>query len=267
MPRVEAAPYADLFSAEDPVQDALPPDLAQPIAQDAAAPDHMLWYAVGAGLLLLLGFAWLRSRRAAAPALARTGPEEAAEPAPRPRPAPVAPTLPAVDETLRPWLEIEFKPEKLVATDQDTSVHFQLLVRNSGKSEARNVRITAKMFNPSPDQKEAIKAFFATPPKAGGQPVTIPPQLAARFKPSVVMPRESIRMLEVQGRPIFVPTVAINIQYEWGDGRKGQTCKSFLIGTEKEGQPTEKMGAFRLDLGPRIYRHVGGRPLELARAV
>lgn len=248
--------------------------LDQPLIAPEATPDYTLWIALAAGLLLLLGFAFFRSRRRAEPALARIAPVEEPAPAPAPGPQPVwrdsdaaVPPAPRLDDSIRPWLEIDFKPEKLVATDADTSVHFQLLVRNAGQSEARNVRITARMFNPSADQKEAINAFFATPAKAGGQPVTIPPQLAARFKPSVAMPRQSIRMLEVQGRPIFVPTVAINIQYEWGDGRRGQTCKSFLIGTEKNGQPSDKMGAFRLDLGPRIYRHVGGRPLELARAV
>ncbi|HEY0626740.1 MAG TPA: hypothetical protein VGD10_08395 [Allosphingosinicella sp.] len=255
------APAAPAAIAPSPVQ--------QPLSNVAPPPAYSMWIALGAGLLLLLGLlAWFRSRRAVAePALARARlaePEAAPAPQPMPRPAPV-PVAPVVDQALRPWLDIEFKPEKLVATDQDTSVHFQLLVKNNGQSAARNVRITAKMFNPSPDQKEAIKAFFATPLEAKGEPVTIPPQLAARFKPSVVMPRESIRVLEVQGRPIFVPTVAINIQYEWGEGQKGQTCKSFLIGTEKEG--ADKMGAFRLDLGPRIYRQVGGRPLELARAV
>ena len=39
---------------------------------------------------------------------------------------------------------------------------------------------------------------------------------------------------------------------------------SYVVGREAE-TPTQKMGPFRLDLGPRIYRSVGQRPSELAR--
>lgn len=152
----------------------------------------------------------------------------------------------------------------MVATAEGATVHFELVVKNVGKSPARNVRIQAQMFNPSAEQQRDIKAFFAAP-AAAGDAFNVPPQLAARFKSSVIMPRDRLRQIEVGGRPLFIPTVAVNIVYEYGEGRTGQTSKSYVIGTEQ--QSAEKMGPFRLDLGPRIYRQVGGRPLDLARAV
>jgi hypothetical protein len=94
----------------------------------------------------------------------------------------------------------------------------------------------------------------------------VPPHLAAKFRTSVVMPKSNVREIQIQGRSLFIPTVAINILYEWGDGQKGQTSNSYVIGTEAQ-TPTAKMGPFRLDLGPRIYRQVGGRSIDLARAV
>jgi hypothetical protein len=51
--------------------------------------------------------------------------------------------------------------------------------------------------------------------------------------------------------------------YEWGEGRTGQTSMSYLVGREPE-TPSTKMGAFRLDLGPRVYRSVGQRPSNVA---
>ena len=45
---------------------------------------------------------------------------------------------------------------------------------------------------------------------------------------------------------------------------RGQISASYLVGVEGKA-PSEKMGAFRLDLGPRIYRTVGQRPHRLER--
>jgi hypothetical protein len=60
--------------------------------------------------------------------------------------------------------------------------------------------------------------------------------------------------------------VAINVAYNWGPDGAGRTSKSWLVGREAE-QPSQKMGAFRLDLGPRIYRSVGQRQTGLALMV
>jgi hypothetical protein len=70
-----------------------------------------------------------------------------------------------------------------------------------------------------------------------------------------------VRAIEVQGRAIFVPMIAINVAYDW-EGGTGRSSKSWLIGREAE-TPSAKMGPFRLDLGPRIYRQVGRREGKL----
>ena len=79
---------------------------------------------------------------------------------------------------------------------------------------------------------------------------------------SVATP-ETMREINVQGRRLFIPMVAFNVVYEWGDGKSGQTSMSYLVGREPD-VPSEKMGAFRLDLGPRVYRSVGQRPSQVA---
>ena len=70
------------------------------------------------------------------------------------------------------------------------------------------------------------------------------------------MKAEEVRAIELQGRRIFVPSVAINVAYDWGEDGEGRTSKSWLVG-RKADNPAARMGAFRLDLGPRIYRSVG----------
>jgi hypothetical protein len=64
----------------------------------------------------------------------------------------------------------------------------------------------------------------------------------------------------VQGRVIFVPLVAINVAYDW-DGGSGRTSRAWVVGREAS-SPDGRMGAFRLDLGPRIYRQVDRREAE-----
>ena len=66
----------------------------------------------------------------------------------------------------------------------------------------------------------------------------------------------------MQDRTLFIPLVAFNVLYDVGNGRTGQTAMSYVVGRETE-PPRPKMGAFRLDLGPRIYRTVGQRQNEL----
>lgn len=267
---------ADTYSSTD-LEAAPAPAPALPAEQPPGiegeiASGGMIWPALAAGLVLLAGLFFFRRRRrlalaAEGPALARSAvPESAEPPAPAPtrKPAPVATR--EEDEAVRPALELEFKPDRMVATDAQAAVHFALTVRNAGKGPARNIRIEARMFNASAQQKQEIAAFLATPAQSEGAAGQImQPGQAFAYRSSVVMPKESVREITIDGRPLFIPTVAIRIVYQWGSGRSGQVHKSYLIGIENEKSP-EKMGPFRLDLGPRIYRSVGGRQIELARA-
>ena len=76
---------------------------------------------------------------------------------------------------------------------------------------------------------------------------------------SVRMAREDMRATRLDERLLYIPVVAVNALYDWGEGRTGQTSKSYVVGRELE-EPSNKMGAFRVDQGPRIWRTVGQRP-------
>lgn len=271
-----------------------------------AEPAGFPWlYAGLAALLAMLAFAafrHFRSRRSedesVAPVAEPTAPEAApavpaAPPAPQPAPAnagglvsiptpragPRAPATPSpapsapapsglIGIQVRPWLELEFKPDRAAATLTDTSVQYQLTIRNKGNAPARNVRIEARMFNAGFEQEQEIGTFFGEPVRERTAPAvaSIPARSEIRINSTVSMPKELVREITVEGRRLFVPMVAFNVVYDWGDNRSGQTSTSYLVGREAE-QPAEKMGAFRLDLGPRLYRSVGQRQTKLARIV
>jgi hypothetical protein len=189
----------------------------------------------------------------------------AAEPAPLPVRTPVA-VKEEEDEGLQPVIELQFKPDRMVATDKQAAVHFDLAVLNSGQAPARNVRIEARMFSASANQQQEIAAFLAAPCELdGGAPLTLQPRQGANTSGSVMLDKQSVREIRIDGRPLFIPTVAVRVVYQWGKGRSSQAHGTYLVGIENHKSP-EKMGPFRLDMGPRIYRSVGTRQIELARA-
>ena len=150
----------------------------------------------------------------------------------------------------------------------ESVVEFEMAIRNNGGSPARNIKLQAKLICSTPDQDKEIQAFHRKKP---GEHKTLPvPDLQAgqelRLKGRVDIKREDLKALRVDQKLLFVPLVAVNAFYDWGTARSGQTSKSFLVGREKP-EPSDKMGPFRLDLGPRVYRTVGQRPYKVERRV
>ena len=260
-----AAPIAEAPPAEQPAPIEPAPGPAPVAAAPApAAPAEggtPYWYfALPAAALALLGAAVVRRRRRAAA-------EPVAEPAPAAA-APPPPVKPRPDPVPRPWLEIGLKAERAAFTADEAEIAFELEISNKGGSQARNLRIDVKLFNAGAEQDKEIGAFFRT---AGRETTKLKlPGVAAGvtglIQGTVGMKREDMRAMRLDERLLYIPVLAVNILYDWGEGRTGQTSKSYVIGREVQ-TPGEKMGAFRVDQGPRVWRSVGQRPHKLARRV
>ena len=115
------------------------------------------------------------------------------------------------------------------------------------------------MFNAGPAQDQEIGAFFVHPVGAGNRVALLPPLKRLELKSAVRLGPQQMRMFEVAGRRLFVPLVAFNALYRWGDS-EGQSSASYLVGRDTQ---NEKMAPFRLDLGPRIFRDLGAREHHL----
>jgi hypothetical protein len=255
-PEVQAAPAPQPEPQVQPAPVATPAPVPQPEGGSS------WWlYLLPLALAGLGAAAYVRARRVAA---------AAPEPLPRAQhsPPPAVPPKPRPDPVPRPWLELELKAERAASTLEEARVDFEMVIHNSGKSPARNIRINARMFNAGRTQDEEIGAFFKT--KGEGRRTHTIPELpggeSGLIQGSVTMPRDELRALQVNNQALFIPVVGVNLVYDWGNGRTGQTSKSYVIGREL-GAESEKMGAFRLDAGPRIYRAVGQRAHSLARRV
>jgi len=182
--------------------------------------------------------------------------------APRVAAEPKAPSAPpaaapggVISTRLRPWLEIEFRPDRAVVDDNRAAVAFELTVVNSGTVVARDVLLEASLFNAGPVQDQQIQLFFDNPVGKGDRIPAIPPSKRITVETAVFMARDQVRPIEIEGRPLFVPMIAFNALYRWGES-EGQTSVSYLVGKGAKG---EKLAPFRLDLGPRIFRGLDAR--------
>ncbi|HYD38163.1 MAG TPA: hypothetical protein VEA60_11150 [Allosphingosinicella sp.] len=242
----------------------LPAAPASPLPAPAPEGAGWLWPVVGGALVLLLGAVLLLRRHRAgiererARDSARDEIGGALVAAPKPPPEPEPPAAP------RPRLELDIVPERAAATDSEAVVHYALTLTNQGDAEARNIRIDPRLFNAGAEAEMAD--FFQGPihDLSGSPQVVIPPGGTLKLNSQVSMPKAELREIEMAGRRIFVPMVAINVAYDWAGGGSGRTSRSWLVGREAE-TPQAKMGPFRLDLGPRIYRSVGRREARLVR--
>jgi MYXO-CTERM domain-containing protein len=258
MPPADAAP-ADAAPAA-PTSAQAPPETAPAAPTPAAGGEgtSYWYYALPAAMLALLGLVVVRRRR-------RTGAEPVAVPAPA---AAAPPAKPRPDPIPRPWLELSLKAERASFTAAEAELQFELEIANKGKSDARNLRIDVKMFNGGAEQDKEIGAFFKT---AGREATKLSLPVAEAGVTGVIHGRvtlalEDMRAMRLDERLLFIPVVAVNALYDWGEGRTGQTSKSYVIGRELQA-PSEKMGAFRVDQGPRVWRTVGQRPHKLAKRV
>lgn len=271
------APDAGTPTSAAPIDTGPVPATPQPEAAPAPAPATgglddgngvPMWLLLLGGLAAGLGiYVLLQRRRRAALRREASAPEPAAEQI-AVATTPAAPRVPRADPVPRPWLEIEFSPERTTADPNESVVEFELTIRNNGGSTARNILLQAKLICSTPDQDKEIAAFHRKKP---GEHRTleapdIPPGQEIRLKGRVDVKREDLKALRMDQRLIWVPLVAVNSFYEWGSARRGQTSKSFLVGREQP-ETKDKMAPFRLDLGPRVYRTVGQRPYKIERRV
>jgi len=264
---------APLPTGQQPLPPAtMPPatesDPADPPAETPPAPESggtPVWlYGLLALLLVLGGLFFWRRRRVRAAELAEAA-EAAMERAPSPAPVP---TAPRPDPSPRPWLELELTTTRASFTATEAVIQFELAITNIGGAAARNLKIDVKMFNAGTEQDQQIGSFFRT---AGRETTRLALPGIDREKDGVLqgevgMPLDEMRAVQLDGRMLFIPVIAVNILYEWGEGRSGQSAKSYVVGRELD-TPSEKMGAFRVDQGPRVWRTVGQRQHKLARRV
>ncbi len=178
---------------------------------------------------------------------------------PSPRPDPVA--KPAddgliVSSRLKPQLNVEFSPERVVVTEQEVLVQFDVVLANVGSAPARDVLVEGRLFTAHIGQDQEIASFFHNPTTDGDRMTTIAPLGRISLKSVARLPLDEVHRFEAAGRKLFVPLMGFNILYRAGSS-ESQASASFLVGRGNE--QDEKLAPFRIDQGPRSFRGLSAR--------
>ena len=189
--------------------------------------------------------------------------------APRPDPVPPAGTArpslspkPAGDGTivatkLKPQLNVEFVPDRVVITEQEVMLMFEIVIANVGSAPARDVLVEGHLFTAHIGQDREIATFFQNPAASDDRMTMIAPLGRVSLKSVARLPLDEVHQFEAGGRKLFVPLIGFNILYRFG-GTEGQASASFLVGRGNE--EDEKLAPFRIDQGPKIFRGLSSRP-------
>lgn len=161
-----------------------------------------------------------------------------------------------VSTRLKPQLNVEFHPDRVMVTDQEVMLQFEIVIANVGSAPARDVLVEGRLFTAHVDQDREITAFFQSPETEGDRMASIAPLGRISLKSVARLPIDQIHRFEASGRKMFVPLVGFNILYRFGSA-DGQASASFLVGRGNE--QDEKLAPFRIDLGPRVFRGLASR--------
>lgn len=192
----------------------------------------------------------------------------------QPAPQPPAPPLPAglvtvrapqapvrSLEELKPELEIVLIPQR-AGTDPSMSaaIEYRIVIRNTGRGDAREVRFGIYMTSASARQAADLQTIFANPVE---QPVLAPFEIHAgsqvELSGTAMLPRANLNVMTIDGKPWFVPVLAMKAEYRWGEnvGAPGVATAAHMIGINRgEGA---KLAPFRLDGEPRMHPKVAER--------
>jgi len=164
-------------------------------------------------------------------------------------------------EELKPELEIVLIPQR-AGTDPSMSaaIEYRIVIRNTGRGDARDVRFGIYMTSASARQAADLQAIFANPVE---QPVLAPFEIHAggqvELSGTAMLPRANLNVMTIDGKPWFVPVLAMKAEYRWGEnvGAPGEATAAHMIGINRgEGV---KLAPFRLDGEPRMHPKVAER--------
>ena len=158
-----AAPTVDTSTTATPTQQVPSSIDSSAPGSSATAPaspfSTLPWLVAAIALAGLGGWFFLRNRPrervAGAGELFEISPESAASQPKQAQPAveraPPAPAKPVpsgvVSTRLRPWLEIEFKPEAAIVDEEKGAIQFEVTIFNSGSAPARDVHVEGALWS------------------------------------------------------------------------------------------------------------------------
>jgi hypothetical protein len=219
-----------------------------------------------AGIILASGI-WFRGRRRVSEKRQRPPIASVVEPAPvktlaRIPPALAIPVAAPKTAAKMPSVKLEFLPENAKVSLATLTVKGRLRLTNTGDATAKHMELRAGLISAGEQQGHAISAFHA----AG---LDVEPEALGDAKPGekvdmsieLSVPLTEMQSFSIGAQKLMVPIMVANLVYRGpGEAMADVTQIACMIGREAS-PPVAKMGALRLDLGPRSFAPLGQRPV------
>ena len=244
-----------------------PPAVVTPTPEASPSGDvpGWLWALAGGGIVALgLGAHRLFRRRRAGEDDATDVEHVEPEPVRMPRPAPEQ-AVPAATSTTpvsavasrtraipvqapqpsaEPF-EITLRPQRLAIAGDEVVLELELLLGNRQREAAENVRMQLTMLSANPDQDRHAAAFHAATMLGDGTvpPFDLAPGAGGRIPVRLSLPRQALHVVQLAGRPMFVPMVLVDLRWRSGISIR-RFGADFLAGTPGQG---DKLGPIWLD--------------------
>ena len=171
----------------------------------------------------------------------------------------IAPNLPTPSLPGRATLDLDLVPKRAGTNLLSAAVDYTIVIDNRGDVAATGIRLDVRLLSAGPRQDALIAALFDAPiAQPATAPFDLPPGSAVELGGMALHPKDTLEIMEVSGRALFVPVLTVNVTYGWdagGESGTGQTARSYVIGIDRGGDA--KLQPFRVDAGARMHDAVG----------
>lgn len=161
-----------------------------------------------------------------------------------PTPRPTSPP-PAPPRAVEGPFEVLLQPQRLEVGAEELVIELELLIGNRQPEPAENIRVQLAMMSASPDQDRSCAAFHSGTllGESGISPFDLGPGSGGRMPVRLAIRRDALHVVQVAGRPMFVPLVLIDLRWRAGISIR-RFGADFMIGTTGQGS---KLGPIWLD--------------------
>ncbi len=162
----------------------------------------------------------------------------------------------------RPLLDVTFTPVKAVISIANLTVSGKMRIANSGDVAAEAMKLRIVLTSAQQGQPEMVANFHSDAPNMPGETIgSVNAGEDLNLSIDLQVPLSELRSYPVGNQQLFVPLIVANLAYGWDGAEDVDTVETACLIGKEASPPQPKMGALRLDLGPRSFDGLGQRPL------
>lgn len=163
-----------------------------------------------------------------------------------------------------PRLELSLHATHARLTLMGLTMGYSIDIANIGDGPATQIEVDTWLAHAGPDVEAQLRSVMATDrPEPSHMLANLEPGHSIELPGEIRLAPEQIGALDFAGQQLMIPVIGLVMRHDDGSGVVARSTATFIIGVERN-PPQQRMGAFRLDQGPRDYKPLGTRSAGLA---